>query len=504
MPADRDPLYPRYKKARNRIRRFEPLSMVEHLIECLHKAHVGGIEVIKTHQPWHILLALKWTFQEMDGMCHHRPPAALSDAHFVLNVIREADDALPSDYSHVTLFVRQKAFQQFWIYQPADGSALARQEILFGGLDAKHRFSRQFLDVTGISISEYLNLAFSLMALVLHEDNRRFVDRGDFTNLEPKVDAKRIDSFLAHLSRTPEQLHGWLIQPQIKNVKLADQFVLTSPFSRAPFLRVGSRLHVYYPPQVYRALEQAIYRPLRDIDPADFGRVFGPMFETYVANVLADAGVAFSNEAKLMAQLPGTGKVVDFVVVEDDCNILIDAKGVEMSATGRTATTSHQVYSTIKNSAMKAVVQSMETLGRMRKAPSGRPWGNNETFLIVVTFESLYLGSSSDVGTTFDGSLGADLQKQFGLPSPFPLENVFFLSIREFEDLLARVRAKKTSILRSLRQAKELDRNPKTRKFDFSLHLTAQGESAGRLPFIDAGLERLQQRCAALLKSEVR
>lgn len=499
MP-DADPLYPQYKKARNRIRKCEPLSMAAHLIECLYKAHVGGIDVIRTHQPWHILLALKWTFQEVDDLCHHRPEAKLNDAHQVLNTLHAADDILPSSYSHITLYLRQKAFQQFWIFQPADGSAIARQEILFGGLASNHSFSRQFLELTGITISEYLNLTFSLMALILHEDNKRFVDRGNFNNLEPKMDPKKIDLFLGHLSKTPAQLHTWLASPKFKEIAIADQFVLPSPLNSSPFLRIGDRLHIYYLPQVYRALEQAIYRPLRALDPAEFGRVFGPMFEDYVASLMTDAGIEFTNEAQLKAQLPGKGKVVDFLVVEDDCNILIDAKGVEMSAPGRTATTARQLYSTVKYSAMKAVAQGMETLGRIRQAPAGHPWGKVDTYLIVVTFESLYLGSSSDVGTTFDDSLGADLQKQFGLPYPIPLENVFFLSIREFEDLLARARAGQTTILKTLRLAKQADADPKTQKFDFKLHLMSQGASPGRLPFIEAGLDRLQKRCTALLK----
>ena len=499
MP-DSDPLYPHYKKARNRIRKCEPLSMVEHLIECLRKAHAGGVQVIRTHQPWHILLALKWTFQEMDGLCYRRPRAEFDDARRVLHIMHEADDGVLSNFSHVTLFVRQKAFQQFWIYPDPDGSALARQEILFGGLAANHGFARQFLGLTGVPIAEYLELTFGLMALVLSEENCRFVDRGNFSNLEPKMEAKKIESFLAHLSRTPNQLHAWFDKPAIRNVAIADQFGLPSPLTNAPFLRIGERLHIYYLPQVYRALEQAIYRPLRTIDPAEFGRIFGPMFEAYVANVMTDANVTFTNETELKGRLPGTGKVVDFLVLEDDCNILIDAKGVEMSAAGRTATTARQLYSTVKNSAMKAVAQGMETLGRIRQAPSVHTWGKLETYLIVVTFESLYLGSSSDVGTTFDDSLGADLKKQFGLPYPFPLENVFFLNIREFEDLLGRVRAKETSILKMLRIAKEADADPKTRKLDFKLHLMAHGNAPERLPFIEAGLDRLQNRCINRLK----
>jgi len=270
--------------------------------------------------------------------------------------------------------------------------------------------------------------------------------------------------------------------------------------STAPFLRIGDRLTAYYLPQVYRALEQAIYRPLRTINPAAFGGVFGPMFETYVDAVMADAGLKFENEAGLRSRLPGTGMVVDFLVVEGGCNILIDAKGVEMSASGRTATTARSLYSTTKRSAMKAVEQGMETLARIRAAPSSHLWGTGETFLIVVTFESLYLGASSDVGKIFDDSLGADLQKKFGLPFPFPLENVFFMSIREFEDLLARVRAGKGTILQTLRTAKTTDADPKTRKFEFAQHLTAQGEASERLPLIQAGLDRLHLRCFERLK----
>lgn len=487
-----DPLFPDYKKARNRIRKFEPLSMVALLIDCLHKAHTGGEEVLKTHQPWHILLALKWTFQEMDGLCHRRPPAKLNDAYLILNTLHDA--VPPFDFTHPTLFMRQFAFQQFWIFQGPDGSALARQEILFGQLPANHKFSRQFLSLTGITISEYLDLAFSVMALFISTENRRHIDRSDFRTLESTTDPKKIDSFLVHLSKTPAQLHVWLNDTSIKNVPVVEQMVLPSPLMSVPFLRMGNRLTAYYPPLVYRALEQAIYRPLRTIDPAAFGGTFGLMFEAYIGNLMKDAGLTFLNEAALKSRLTGEGMVVDFHLVEDNCNLLIDSKGVEMSAPGRTATSAHSLYSATKRSAMKAVGQGMDTLARIRKTPAGH-WGTGETFLIVVTFESLYFGTGSGLGEIFDDTLVADLQNQFGLPFPFPLENVFFLSIREFEDLLARVRTGRTTILQSLRAAKAADADRTTRKFEFAQHLMAQGEVSERLPFIQQGLIRLQERC---------
>ncbi len=131
-----DPLFTFYKRARNRLRRYEPQSMLTHGVNALYKVYSGGVDMIRRYQPWNILLAMKWTLQEADALSHRRPPATLSDFHAVLNILHEIDGNLrmPATYEHVTLFMRHLAFQQFWLQRGPSAEALVRQDLLFSSL----------------------------------------------------------------------------------------------------------------------------------------------------------------------------------------------------------------------------------------------------------------------------------------------------------------------------------------------------------------------------------
>ena len=182
-----DPLFASYKRVRNFLRKFEPGSVTGHLITALHSAFTGDIQVRRYYLPWNLLLALKWTWQEADPTAHRRPEATLNDVHRALNILHDMEAGrLPSDFAHINLFMRQMAFQQFWQH-PADGGALARQELLFAKLPANHPFQRRFFELTGVSVLDATELSFALLAVLLSTTDSRVIHRSWFGNIEPRL-----------------------------------------------------------------------------------------------------------------------------------------------------------------------------------------------------------------------------------------------------------------------------------------------------------------------------
>jgi hypothetical protein len=98
-----DPLFYLYKRARNKLRRYNPQSVLGHGIDILHKVEGADVEVLRRYQPWNILLALKWALQEADELSYRRSSATLTDFHRVLNILHdmEASVRMPSSYEHV-------------------------------------------------------------------------------------------------------------------------------------------------------------------------------------------------------------------------------------------------------------------------------------------------------------------------------------------------------------------------------------------------------------------
>jgi hypothetical protein len=504
-----DPLFTLYKRARNLLRRYEPESMLVHGVNALYEVYSGGIDVIRRYQPWNILLAMKWILQEADTTSHRRPPATLSDFHAVLNILREIDGKLrmPSTYEHVSLFMRQLAFQQFWFQRGPSAEALVRQDVLFSSLPPNHSFVRDFYKLTGVRPSHFIELAFATLTLLLITPTPKFITRNDFHNIEKGLPAGALDKFLQTLSKSVPELHSWLVGKKFEGMSVADQKILPSPLLDTPLIRAALENYIIISPTLLmRSLESFVYRTLRRNNPAEFGDKFGAMFERYVGRCLADAGLEYIDEDGLKAKLPGSGKYVDFLLIEDDCQILIDAKGIELSARGRVSQRADLVLQAIKSSGVKAIEQGMATSARIRDLLSTDPLarGRNEVFLLVVTFDDLFLGSNFDFGAMFGEHLVPRLERAFGVPLPILLDHVFFLSIDELERLLGRAPAKDVSVGDILRYARDQDRSHRTRKFTFEQHLDSLTTQEKRLPILQKALDDLCERCIQLLPPELR
>lgn len=504
-----DPLFSFYKRARNRLRRHEPESMLTHAFNALHQVHSDGIDVLRRYQPWNILLAIKWALQEADALSRRRPPADLNDFHAVLKVLHEIGNniRMPSEYEHVSLFMRHLAFQQFSFQQGPCAEALVRQDLLFSLLSPDHFFSREFQRLTGVRPADFMELAFAMLTLLLKTPTPKAILRDNFNAIEPGLAPGALDGFLQHLSKSIPELHAWLAGEEFRNMSVADQKILPSPLLDAPLVRAASGAYiVIFPTLLMRSLESVVYRTLRCGNPAEFGDRFGPIFEKYVGRCLTDAGLRYLDENGLKAQLPGVGKCVDFLFVEEDCNVLIDAKGIEMSARGRVSQRADLVLQAIKNSAVKAIEQGMATSRRIKDLPSTSAWtrGGGDTFLLVVTFDDLFLGSNFEFGAIFGKHLLPKLEQDYGSPLPIPLEHVFFLTIDELERLLVRMRPKTTMLVDILRYVRTQDAHRHTRKFKFQQHLDSFGTQERRLPMLEAGLDDLCQRCILRLSDEQR
>jgi hypothetical protein len=501
---DPDELHGFYKQARNRLWKLEPTSVLAHAVNILHNVAYGGIEVMRTYRPWDVLLIARWTLQTIDPISHRRPPATLNDVHKVLNIIHEmgAHVRMPTEYEHVYLFMRHLAYQQFWLQHQADSASIARQELLFCRLPNDHPFQRDFLRLTGLRCAEFTELAFGLMALFLTDQKRKAVKRSQFSNLEPRFSAKTLDSFLSALSLDLAEAQAFLCSDKEKDRSVSDQIILPTSLQNYPLLRHGEDFIAYSPTLLFRSLEDFIYRRLKREDKAKFSERFGPIFEQYVADYMSEAGIVYVRESDLNRMLPGTGKCVDFLTVENDCNILIDAKDVEISQAGLLSHRAEIVFGSIKNSAGKAIKQGNETARRIAAAPptGGITFGKVESYLFVVTFDSLHLGSNTEFEQMFGARLVDSLHREFGRLLPIPLMNVFFLTIDEFECLLAAVKAGATSFVAAAKHAQQNDGDHRTRKFSFIQHLVELSPQVKQLPSLQKALDDLCDRASSSLR----
>jgi hypothetical protein len=399
------------------------------------------------------------------------------------------------DFEQIMLFMRKLAFQQFSLQRNADGAAIARQLIMFGSLSPKSKLSSDFIRESGISAREFCILSFALLALILQTPSPRMIRADEFRKVESSIEPGSAERFFRFLAKTIPELHQWLTADKKKTIPVADQRILPSPLLDAPLLaNAPNEFLIYHPALLMRALESMIYRTLRRAS-SNFGD-FGQIFQSYVADCLDCGGVKYQDERALQRLLPGTGECVDFLVVENESNILIEAKGVEMPSLGKVAQNSEFLMRAIKPS-IKAIRQGQATRQRMSHLPvDALPVSERvNTYLMVVTFDDLYLGTSEMFRVFFGTSLLPRLERRYGSPLPIPFDNLFFLSVAELEALMALVREGKTTIVTALRKAQQNDRDMRTQKFQFGQHLESLGLNAKMLAIILDALGQMGDEC---------
>ena len=139
----------------------------------------------------------------------------------------------------------------------------------------------------------------------------------------------------------------------------------------------------------------------------------------------------------------------------------------------------------------------METARRLKTVERQQ----SESYLVVVTYDALHLGSNTEFEAMFGSSFVTKLKNDFGDPLPVPLQNIFFMAIEEFECLLAMLREKRTTWRQVMMHAQQNDSKRETHKFSFIQHLDSMGISAARLPRLQKALDGLYERCTQRVAS---
>lgn len=486
-------------KALTNIRMLEPSSLIGHAIDALHETYAMD-DRMRTLRPWDILLVLQWTLQEIDLAAFCRPVATRNDLHKILNVLYDLEGAVaiasPLDIDNFMLFMRKLAFQQFPIQGGVDPAPYARQFIMFGDLQENHGLRVDFTRETGVSPREFCLLSFGLLSLALKSPVPRHFNPVEFQKIESPDQPGSALKFFRFVARTIDELHHWLTSDPFKKVSVTDQRILPSPLLEAPLLVYRpDQFFIYHPALLMRALETMIYRTVKRCSPK-FGDLFGKIYERYLERCLDCTGVHYRTEAEMQKLLPGPGKCVDFVVVENDCNILIDAKGVEMPSMGKVVENAEYLLQAIKP-AVKAIRQGLETHQRMRRlsADTGLTIGQKEAFLLIVTVDDLYLGPNQNFERLFGASLRPRLEKDYGQPLSIPFENIFFLTVGEFEILCAMVGEGMTTLTAALEFAQQKGAPLNKLKLTFRQHLVDLGWRGRKLPFIMETIDEIGEEC---------
>lgn len=426
-------------------------------------------------QPWLILLMIQWTY--LNPLAENdlgRPAITHSSMLELLQKIFDLTDTgtMPDEFDDVRLFMRALAYQQFF-HQTDNGLYdLARQRLIFATVPENHYFKTKFLSRTGVSVEHFLNLSLALYSII--KGNGPIIEHSYLFEVCHTIPPSMVDAFLRLISVNINNLHRELKSFDVDG-RGPDEHLRQTPFLRFPMVKINSRYCCVSPYVLARSLGYLIYDFLKRDDLEGFNQPFGKSFERYVGECLSKSKLLTAKESELIQTLKGEGKVVDFLVVDGDANILIDAKGVEMSQSGMTAIKRGTLRRATKTSLFKAFEQGHEVAARLPQLKTAHPIIKHRasTYLLAVTYKELYIGNGPTLAAVAGASELEKIRTAYAEDTLIPFENIYFLSIGEFEDLMHLVSEGEIGLVEALEKAKKADSDRSSQKFTFDLHINA-------------------------------
>lgn len=460
--------YRQFKNVKNRIGRLRGEQLVDKVIRLLHHPDVTRLERIKYYEPWHLLLLLEWII--LYGNFSKSWILKSANDYQVDELINRLKDlsAKTREFqtnTDVYLFARNMAFQQFWVQQSeATPIGIARQFLLFANLEESHVIQKSFHETIEVPIHSFLELTLALVTYA--QVNRRYIITvEDFRSwLHNVYEFKVVQKFLDSISKTIDGARSWLMkleQDKPESMKgLVYEYFEPSPFTRYPLIKCNETYLIISPNLLGHSLSTFVYDTLRAEDAGVFMNKFGEIFERLVEKSLrsVQTEILTENDLRRHFKRAANQRFVDFLIVDNGCNIFVEAKGVTMSLAGIVTDRAGTVQSQVKDSVLKGIQQGNALAEAIPKGEEvcGVKTGVNENYLIIVTFKDLYLGNGLQF-REFIASEKVDKITSIGSDKQLiPLSNIFIVSIDELDILLGNVSVGSKTLVDYLESAVEL------------------------------------------------
>ncbi|MGZ9712001.1 GapS1 family protein [Glaciimonas sp. GNP009] len=498
---DEEKYFNGYKEIRNNLRKLDPSSVVIECLKYLQHPTVNEMKQLEKH-PWLVLLLIKWSLIDSQSQETGRNPATSSDIQKLLKKIYGLAKftRYPSDFEHLTLFMRAISFQQFFYQRDFNYSDLIRQFFLFADLPDDHFFKKTFCDLTGVRIEVFLELLVC-MTVQFVDSNSNAISANYFTKLQTKYSAVEIVSFLKSFTKSFDKIKT-ILQSLGNGLRTAEEYYEQTPFLAFPLILVRDNYVCVERHVLFRCIEHFVYDKLRLWDAQKFMNEFGLIFERYVEMVIKNTELPYINETQIKQVTKTTGKLVDFIISDGEHNIFVDAKAVEMAYQAKVA---HLSDAARERTAfiLKAIEQAQDIASRLHISNVDHPLltTKQKNFLVVVTYKALNLSNGE---AYYEGVAKAaidEIYAKYTVAPVIPLENIYFFSIDEFELLSEAVCAKKIGFAEALENAKAADSDVHTKKFDFSLHLSSWKFEKARPTYMTNRLLEELQKIEILLKA---
>jgi len=334
--------------------------------------------------------------------------------------------------------------QQFWLYDKYSEYDIARQLILFVDLDTEsNSFQEVFKRKFNISIVRFLEFSFLIDLSFKTEDELKYNGKinPDLLMLFCAISSEtEKDSFIDLLTLGKKKSRKEDLKEILKLKSPILQPFDISHWVKKPFLHNRNEIRIISMSLFRETIKSFIYDSLKH-EPLFQIKFSTSRFERYMEIGLKESKIQFENEGSLKKRISKESKVIDFLV---DNKILVECKATELVPLPSVLPEDEKVYKSIKTTIAKAYTQFYEF---------GKLLNLEDLYGVIVTYKPMYLGDGIDLSKESMREFVKKLTTED--LRMLPLENIFVISIDEWDSLIQLVKHKNCTVYELLKSIKE-------------------------------------------------
>lgn len=453
-----------FKPIRNKIRNFTFDSLTDEILSILKIFENDE----KKRSFWHPLLLLKWNLE----FSKKNYKAKVATKPEIGKLLKKIDEL---EMSHETFAIKKgeninKTFiilaQQQFFYQEITGwDSFSRQLILFKDLQSKYDINESFKNLTGLDLLTFISISYIIWVYSHQNETINIKYFGylidDIKEIISEVHKiVSLQSYLSLLTVSKDNVQDLLDEDNrvLRNHNL--QSFEPSFFTRKPFFLYKNKYIIPHKDILHHHFNYFIYEFLKQKDDR-FTTEFGLRMEKYVKLGLDETNIKYITETDLKKKLNSKDNLVDFIVSD---NIMIEVKAIESKPYVSANPTDTILGNEFRKNLVKAYAKQMVNVANNIN-------NNEEYFGIIITYKKLFLGSSEDMWEQFLKNETNKICTQEECKI-IPHQNLFVMDIYTWDQTVQILKDNKELQLKDiLIKVREDNKNPKTKKFHFSMHL---------------------------------
>lgn len=426
------------------------------------------------YAPWHLALLLKWAIIHSE---EKYPTKSLQPLMFerMCRITHNMWSDLRSEFlgkgirKGAEKFFRITSHHQFAFQAGFSKWTIPRQLILFGSKGSEN-FNEYFRQASKLSIQEFLEYSLCVWGWFSTNRNKPLFSASlFFSGFIGKETETR--AFIEYFGLSRDQVKERLTSGHvIRDINL--EIVESSPMYKYPAISIGTNLLMISSRMFETYLDMHLYECAKGSNDSSIRSWLSDSIEEYVGRTLASTSLKLLPESELQRRFLGK-KVTDYLVVNDDCILLVEVKSVELSPIARVRPTKEIMEKDLRAGVSRAYIQGYSLLEQLLMDNElNKTIGSVPVYLMVVTYKDLYLGTGIDCWDEFaEEAVREAIPRTDALLTLLPPQNTIVGTIRELDQIAGFGKLDRSSLATFFAKMSSENKDPTTRRWMLQQHI---------------------------------